>query len=297
MPPCRACVFAYLVCKFIAHKYTERYYTTTNVIMQGFLRFLHKKSEIFLTYGYMKDLNCIMMFYGGERVKREFQITCVICLSIVVMLIAGICVISASNTAVSTGGEFQPLKGVRIVIDPGHGGSDPGSIGVSGTKESLINMKIALYLREFLIISGADVVLTRGDGLRLGEDYGLTKAERIDAIRSAGADMLISIHCNKFSDSAVSGVEVYYGIEDSRSSELAQIISDYMNSVLETKRKRVIRSGENLYVLKADNILSVLVECGYLSNKEEELLLISDEYKKRVAQSIYCGVLRFYSMQ
>jgi len=229
-------------------------------------------------------------------VKREFNIMVFTCLGVVIALILGACIIPYVYDVSYTSGGFEPLKGIRVIIDPGHGGSDPGSIGVLGSKESLINMKIALYLREYFIDSGAEVVLTRGDGVRLGEDYGLSKAQRVEAVKGGKGDILISIHCNKFSDSSVRGIEVYYGVADSRSAELAQTISDYMNSVLETKKKRIIRSGENLYILKADNIPSVLVECGYLSNKDEELLLISDEYKKRVAQSIYCAVLKFHTL-
>ena len=101
--------------------------------------------------------------------------------------------------------------GKLIMIDPGHGGSDPGAVSKNGTKESELNMRVSLYLAEYLMSYGYDVVLTRGtDTDIIGADTGLSNAQRKQKIAQSGCDLLVSVHMNIFSDRNVSGAEVLY---------------------------------------------------------------------------------------
>ena len=185
-------------------------------------------------------------------------------------------------------------NGKTILIDPGHGGNDPGAVSAKGTKESVLNLQVALYLRDYLMSEGFEVIMTRGDSEIQGADTGMTKDERKRIIANAECDMVVSIHMNKFSDASVHGAETFYYEPSAESARLAECIQASLKNELDSTNKRTTKGVTNLFVLKASKAPSVLVECGYISNPTEESKLVSGTYQRRVAFAVCCGILSYY---
>lgn len=188
-----------------------------------------------------------------------------------------------------------PQNGITILIDPGHGGKDPGATGSAGNKESVLNMQVALFLREYLLQSGYNVIMTRGDDGVLGADTWLSSADRKRIIKEASCDMVVSVHMNKFTDPAVHGAEVHYHPESENGKRLAEGIQAFLRSELDPENKRTAKASKNLFTLNMNTAPSVLVECGYISNPEEEQKLASDVYQRRAAFAIFCGIQKYFN--
>lgn len=192
----------------------------------------------------------------------------------------------------------SPSIGYTVILDAGHGGIDPGSIGrKTKVTESELNLAIVNRLEKLLLSGGIDVVKTRKDGNGL---YGVYSRNyktkdmqaRKDIILSSDADLMISIHMNSFTDGSHRGAQVFYTEGDKNAEELAlSIQSCFLKNLPESNRG--ISNGD-YYILKcAPNIPSVLCECGYLSNSEDETLLCDPDYQERVAYSIYTGIVSY----
>ena len=201
-----------------------------------------------------------------------------------------------TGAAVSSG----PLAGLTLAVDPGHGGRDSGSIGsATGVTEAELNLKVALKLKAALEDQGAAVVLTRVDeNVTYVEDGGETKksqemAGRMSVIQEARAQMVISIHMNRYADASVRGAQVFFFDEASSGMPLAQAIQESLNTLPEQVKKRNAHSG-NYYILKTPQCPSALVECGFLSNAAEEKLLQQDEYQEALANAICDGIMNYW---
>ncbi|MFO7311175.1 MAG: N-acetylmuramoyl-L-alanine amidase [Bacillota bacterium] len=180
----------------------------------------------------------------------------------------------------------KPLAGYTIVLDPGHGGRDPGALGVSGrTWEKYNAWFVALDAKALLEQAGATVVLTR-----TGDVY-VTLAERVQLAHRHGADLYISIHNDWNPTASIRGVTTYYWHE--RSRRLAEVLQAELASRLGTRSVGVLR--QPFYVLRNTQMPAVLVELGFLSNREEEARLADPAYRWRAAEAIYRGVLRYLS--
>ena len=192
----------------------------------------------------------------------------------------------------------SPSIGYTVVLDAGHGGIDPGSIGrKTKVTESELNLIIVKKLEKLLVSGGIDVIKTRKDENGLygvySRDY-KTKDMRArrDIILASNADLMISIHMNSFIDSSNRGAQVFYTEGNTSAENLALSIQKcFLNDLPESNKG--IANGE-YYILKcAPQIPSVLCECGYLSNAEDEKLLIDPDYQERVAYAIYKGVVSY----
>lgn len=192
---------------------------------------------------------------------------------------------SASQTALSRNGKF-------ILIDPGHGGMDPGAVSKNGTRESLLNMKVSLYLMEYLKNYGYDVNLTRGMNTDMvGADEGLSNEERKSIIARTNCDVFVSIHMNKYSDESVHGAETLYYSYSEESKILAETVQKSIKNYVDRENPRSTKAVDNLFVLKACKAPSVLIECGYISNPIEEAKLATVEYQRKMAYAICCGIM------
>jgi len=204
-------------------------------------------------------------------------------------------VISFSNINLSTQ-TIQPLMSRKIVIDAGHGGIDVGAVGVSGTKESEINLSFAQCLESTLQEFGFEVVLTRETQDGLYEEYknGFKMEDmnnRRQIIEEENPDLFLSLHQNKFSSSSSYGPQVFYKPDDDNSLSLAQNVQNSFDKNLDTK-KRAVKVGD-FYVLVGNKCPSILIECGFLSNPQEEVLLQSKEYQQKFCNCILQGILTF----
>ena len=187
-----------------------------------------------------------------------------------------------------------PPNGFVIVIDAGHGGHDGGATGVvTGAKESDINLAIARSLRHFLIQNGFEVVMTRStrDGL-----YGMAKTgrkmrdmeERRRIINEASPDLVVSIHQNTFPSPRERGPQVFYAPSSETGQKAAQTMQQTMNATLNSNRNA---RGGDYFILQSTSYLSILVECGFLSNPEEDRLLNTPTYQEKIAFTIFKGVM------
>lgn len=200
---------------------------------------------------------------------------------------------------------FLPISNKIIAIDPGHGGVDPGKVSKNGIKESDINLKISLKLKRLLEQSGAIVIMTRSKdvGLYTSEAQSLRQMKREDLkarkemVEVNEAEIFISIHQNSFTQSQYYGAQTFYKKGSISSEKLALILQKDLKNVLDKNNNREPQNTEDIYLLNEINIPSVLIECGFLSNKEEESLLQDDFYQEKIAWSIYIGILNYYSQE
>lgn len=197
-----------------------------------------------------------------------------------------------------------PVNDRIIVIDAGHGGIDGGAVSETGLVEKDINLKIAKYLEGYLKDAGAKVVMTRNDdrGLYSEENATVKNKKRQDLLKrreianSSGADMMISLHLNKFEQSQYKGAQVFYETNFADSKKLATAIQKSLKENLDKSNTRMeMKIDSSKLQFQKLSIPSVIVECGFLSNQEESIKLSTDEYQRKVALSIYLGVINFYN--
>jgi N-acetylmuramoyl-L-alanine amidase len=196
----------------------------------------------------------------------------------------------------------MPLSGKKIALDPGHGGPDGGAQSKDGLIEKDINLAITLYLRDYLQEAGALVVMTREDDKDLAEPstkgYSKRKTEdlvnRAQFITRQKSDLFVSVHLNSIPSIKWSGAQTFYYPNHKQSGVLAALIQDEVKKNLQNT-DREAKPVENIFLLKALQIPSALVEVGFLSNPAEADLLRTPAYQKKIAASIYQGILRYYA--
>ena len=182
-----------------------------------------------------------------------------------------------------------------VIIDPGHGGIDVGAVGIDGSLEKNINLSISLDLYDFLMVSGINAVLTR-DGdyevYRAGEQR--TKSDlynRMDYINSVPDSILISIHQNHFENEAEWGTQIWYSPNDEKSPTIADKILNSVKKNIQPENKRINKkSDDSYYILYKAQKPSVMVECGFVSNENENKRLQDKEYQRDIAYSILAGI-------
>ncbi len=184
---------------------------------------------------------------------------------------------------------------VTVIVDAGHGGLDPGKVGINGSLEKNINLKIALKLKEKLEQKGVRVILTRDSDKGLYKESSKQKKKedlvnRMNIINKSDAMLAISIHQNSYTNNSVKGPQVFFYTESDKSRELATYIQNVLNEGREDN-KRDIKANKDYYILKKSEIPLAIVECGFLSNEEEAELLNSEEYQCKMADDITKGVI------
>lgn len=188
---------------------------------------------------------------------------------------------------------FLPIESKVIVIDPGHGGWDPGKTGVNGANEKDINLAIAKKLAQYLEDSGADVIMTRDDDEALSENKREDLKLRTESIDES--DLLISIHQNSFPQQKIWGAQVFYYESSDEGKKLAELVQLSIKEYIGDGNKRVPKSSDSYYILKNTDVTSIIVECGFLSNNDEEQKLNSEQYQDKIAWAIYMGILKYFN--
>ncbi|MCL2545105.1 MAG: N-acetylmuramoyl-L-alanine amidase [Clostridia bacterium] len=199
-------------------------------------------------------------------------------------------------------GPSSVLAGLCIAIDAGHGGYDGGAVGrKSRVTEKELNLDVALRLRELLRAQGAHVILTRDGDYALCEDRPPIRKKLQDMQRRAllvlegGAGLLLSIHMNEYSNGRQAGPQVFFREGCPAGKTLAESLQTAMNDGLQPARNRQANAGD--YYMLTLGIPSALVECGFLSNAQEEALLQEAAYRERVARSVRDGVLAWAALE
>lgn len=234
---------------------------------------INKKRIIFLTTAIFLPIGIFMFQTANNRVKNKTVATMSI-----------------------------PVTNKTIVVDAGHGGEDGGAVSNSGVSESDINLKIALKLQNLLEQSGATVVLTRSDENAIYDIEKKTLREkknsdiknRVKIGNNSSADIFVSIHLNKIPQSQYDGWQTFFKDGSEDGEKLATCIQNNLNEAIQKENKRVPLKISNVYIIKHVEIPTSIVECGFLSNPEEEQQLQSDDYQNRLAWGIYNGIMDYF---
>ncbi|MBR0277238.1 MAG: N-acetylmuramoyl-L-alanine amidase CwlD [Clostridia bacterium] len=188
--------------------------------------------------------------------------------------------------------------GKVIVIDPGHGGMDGGAVGSGGTLEKDINLNVANYLKEIAESDGKKVIMTRSEDVSLNtSDSSKVRTQKRSDLENRRTilnenknGIFISIHMNKFNQQNVKGAQTFYANND-QSRMLALSIQNALKNGIDKENKRIAKPApSDIYILKGCKSTAVIVECGFVSNPEEEKLLLESEYQKKLANCIYEGI-------
>ena len=189
-----------------------------------------------------------------------------------------------------------------VVIDAGHGKPDEGAIGLYGTTEEAINLKIAMKLQELIEQSGGIVYLTRSDenGIYSSKAKSIREKKisdvknRVIIGNGQDVDIFISIHLNKYPSSTYSGWQTFYQQGNEESVRLAKCIQDSLNNTISKPNNRVPLVLKGVYLMDHIQNTTITVECGFLSNKEEARLLNDDSYQDKLAWGIYIGIQEYF---
>jgi len=186
----------------------------------------------------------------------------------------------------------------RVVIDAGHGGIDPGKIGINGAEEKDINLRIAARVRDYLRTQDVEVIMTResDDGLYdAGTDNKKVQdmKRRIEIIDGSAPSLAVSIHQNSYPEEYVKGAQVFYYTGSRQSQKLAESIQRSMVKRLDPENHRQVKANDSYYLLKKTNVPIVIAECGFLSNNAEATLLCDADYQDKTAWAICMGIMQY----
>ncbi len=221
------------------------------------------------------------------------------CICIACLALAFICGrMLQRGVAKEVAGKAFSGQQVDVVIDAGHGGFDPGKVGINGVLEKDINLEIALLLKSFLEASDLCVMVTRdGDYSLDEEENGNRKVQdmkrRIRMIEDASPLLTVSVHQNSYPEEYVKGAQVFYYTNSVKGKELAELIQNRLVQGLDDTNTRKVKGNDSYYLLKSTKTPIVIVECGFLSNQEEAAKLSTREYLEEVAWQIHMGVLQY----
>jgi len=185
-----------------------------------------------------------------------------------------------------------------VVIDAGHGGKDPGKVGVNDVLEKDINLEIAHCLKELLEQNDVVVIMTREEDKDLASEQAKSRKNedlraRVKLVEESGADVTVSIHQNSYPEEDVDGAQVFYYTGSESGKLLGTCIQKQLKAELADGNHRMAKANKDYYLLKKSVSPTVIVECGFLSNARESELLGTEEYQRKVAYAIHLGILEF----
>ena len=219
--------------------------------------------------------------------------------------VLGVCLLAMVVMAVKYGsihvtgsGDAYIKETPVVVVDAGHGGTDPGKVGVDGSLEKDLNLAVAERLKTYLEQDDVKVIMTRETDTGLYSEANSRKKmadmkKRCEIIEESGADLVVSIHQNSYHEEPVSGGQVFYYRDSSKGKALAEILQDRFDYVLGDQNRRLPKANGNYYLLLHVKCPIVIVECGFLSNRKEAALLNSGEYQDKLAYTIHMGIMEY----
>lgn len=225
---------------------------------------------------------------------------------VMLMLLLGAVVVLSREVAdyagQVSGKKVENEPAPKVVLDVGHGGFDPGKIGINDAREKEINLQIGLKLEQYLLANDVEVIMTRREDESLGASgKENTKVQdmkkRVSIIEETAPDLAVSIHQNSFPQEDIHGAQVFYHDSSKEGKILAELIQKEFVDKVDRENKRQAKGNTNYYLLKKTKVPLVIVECGFLSNGKEAALLCDEEYQDRVAYAICMGILKYLSMK
>ena len=238
----------------------------------------------------------------GEVMENIFKkVNFVFAAAIIIIMVISI-LLNLSRTAVTINAVSEDkIERIKILIDPGHGGVDQGASGDMKIGEAPINLAISKKLMTFLEGSGFIVEMTRYDDSGLYSELSGTIRDkknqdlknRVELINNSDADLVVSIHLNSFPQKQYSGAHVFYQKKNGTTKLAADIVQESMKNILDPNNKRVPQIKKDIRIMDDTSVPVILIECGFLSNSEEERKLISDDYQEKTAWAIYTGIIKY----
>lgn len=212
-------------------------------------------------------------------------------LVITVLLLAGLIFASRKVSRYAASDNVKDVAGNKVVVDAGHGGSDPGKIGINGLEEKEVNLAIAQYVEELLKKEKIEVVMTREKDEMLSEDSGeKTKIGdmkmRVEQINKEKPLLTVSIHQNSYPQEEIKGAQVFYYTHSEEGKKAAEIMQESL-LVLDDTNHRKAKANDTYYLLKRTESPTIIVECGFLTNTEEAGLLKQEEYQKKSQKRLW----------
>lgn len=209
-------------------------------------------------------------------------------LYIIVFLGIILACVTTSKT-ISVFSQSEPLEDRHcFIIDAGHGGVDGGAVSCTGAYESHLNLEIAIRLNDLMHLLGYDTIMIRTTDISIytsGNSISAKKSsdlkERVRIVNETPNAILLSIHQNHYPDSYYSGAQMFYP-QTTGSKELAGMLQNAFQKVLNPNNNRQIKPVQGVYLMRNINKTGVLIECGFLSNREEEAMLRSVDYQKKI---------------
>ena len=231
-----------------------------------------------------------------KRLKTDILlISSVLCLTFV---LGSICYLKKTQNipAVSP---FSPRNAATLILDPGHGGADGGAVSVTGSSESVINLEIALRVREITAFYGISPVMTReSDDIRYPEEAKTIHSKKVwdtknreNTVKNQENAIFLSIHQNKYTTASPRGVQIFYAPTPGSQELAEQIKTTFSHTIPDNSGRNVTKIGENVYLMNHLNCPGVLIECGFVSNPAEARLLEDPDYQLTLAVSIAGGYL------
>lgn len=195
-----------------------------------------------------------------------------------------------------------PITSRVVVIDAGHGKPDEGAVGVYGTTEEAINLKISLKLQKLIEQSGGKVYLTRSDenGIYSQDSINIKQKKasdiknRVNIGSQEDVDVFVSIHLNKYPESIYKGWQTFYQESSEDSKNLATFVQNGISNTIDIENNRVPLPIKNIYIMDHMTKPTITVECGFLSNEDEVKRLNEDEYQNKLAWGIYIGIQDYF---
>ncbi len=202
--------------------------------------------------------------------------------------------------------ETLTTAGKVVVIDAGHGGEDPGAVSnYSGAKEKDITLVLAQKTKTLLEAAGYTVIMTRTDDVLVyeGENLSMTAKRRQDLINrkkimdESKADIVVSIHLNAFTDTKYFGAQTFYTKESMSSKKLAMCLQDALREMLDPNNEReALLKSDDIIITKNCKVTTTIVECGFLSNEQDEKKLIDTAYQDKIAEAIKAGIDSYFTV-
>lgn len=233
--------------------------------------------------------------------KKKIELTMTLCLLAAAFILAKQGAILVQTTAASKESSTESTESsdkLCIVVDAGHGGSDPGKVGINDVLEKDINLALALKLKALLKEDNIEVVLTRDSDAGLYSAGATNKKiedmqKRCQIITDANPVFTISLHQNSYPTADIKGAQVFYYGQSAKGKELAELIQKNLIAEVDPENHRQAKANESYYLLKKTPTPTVIVECGFLSNEEEAALLLTDDYQNQLVYAIHLGILEY----
>ena len=224
---------------------------------------------------------------------------------VMVLLVVFVCCIVCcwkGQEWMATLANVQEEKGRLVVIDAGHGGMDPGKIGVNHVLEKDINLQIAKRVKTLLEQNDVTVVMVREDDQGLYDESASNKKvqdmkRRMEVIEKSDAVLAVSIHQNSYQEEYVCGPQVFYYTTSEEGKTAAFLMQAQLAEGLEQEKKREAKANNSYYLLKKSTIPTIIVECGFLSNYAEAERLKTEAYQEQVAFQITMGILKYLNQE